>query len=54
MQRYQQTLADAIWQTEGRAPYLADTSRSTPESQRPYRGNSEATPTPAVPTVEIR
>jgi hypothetical protein len=56
MQRYQQTLADALWQTEGRTPRLAETSSSGPENQRPYRGNSDnsATPTPSVPTVEIR
>ncbi len=56
MQRYQQTLADALWQTEGRAPRLADAPLPTPEDQRPYRGHSDSvpTPTPPVPTVEIR
>jgi Ca-activated chloride channel family protein len=54
MQRYQQTLADAVWQTEGRSPRLAEAPAAA-ENERPYRGNTDnPTPTPAVPTVEIR
>jgi hypothetical protein len=56
MQRYRQTLNDAVWQTEGRAPRLIDMPSPTPVEARPYRGNTDgtATPTPPVPTVEIR
>jgi hypothetical protein len=58
MQRYQQTLADAVWQTEVRSPRL-DEAPAAPENERPYRGpyrgnEGNPTPTPAVPTVEIR
>jgi Ca-activated chloride channel family protein len=55
MQRYQQTLSKAVWQTAGRAPRLADESPLPVQEQRPYRGaDYSPTPTPAVPTVEIR
>ena len=53
MQRYQQTLADAVWQTEDRAPQLENASPSTIEDERPYRG-SLPTPTPEFPEVELR
>lgn len=48
MQRYQQTLADALWQVERRAPRLDDAA-PTEENDRPYRQPS----TPAMPTVVI-
>jgi Ca-activated chloride channel family protein len=56
MQRYQQTLADALWQTEGRRPGPADDAAAESSEARPYRGEpgSTPTPTPALPTVEIR
>lgn len=55
MRRYQETLADAVWQTEGRAPRLSETQPEQSEG-RPYRGRAEgtSTPTSTVPTVEIR
>ena len=55
MQRYQQTLADALWQTESRAP-RPDDAPPPSEGERPYRGNADhpPTPTPLVPSVEIR
>lgn len=54
MRRYQQTLADALWQTEGRAPNLT-VETGTPAEARPYRGRETVElPTPVVPTVEIR
>jgi len=52
MQRYQQTLADAVWQTANRAPRLDDVLVPTSEGQRPYRGDA-ATPTPEAPEVEL-
>jgi hypothetical protein len=51
MQRYQQTLADALWQTQGRQPRLNDESRPMPAHQR---STVEPLPTPSVPVVEIR
>ena len=56
MGRYQQTLAEALWQAEGRAPGQAQDQPAAPASQRPYRGYpvDQATVTPAVPVVEIR
>jgi len=56
MQRYQQTLAEAVWQTEGRRPRLVDDSSTGPSEARPYRGDQGGppTPTPSLPTVEIR
>jgi Ca-activated chloride channel family protein len=54
MQRYQQTLADAVWQTEGRQPDPSETSlRPMPAQQQPASDYS-LLPTPALPTVEIR
>lgn len=55
MQRYQQTLAEAVRQTEGRAPRRTD-DQPEPETERPYRGRPEGTPTPtpSVPVIEIR
>lgn len=56
MQRYQQTLADAVWQTENRAPGLAEAPLLSPTEQRPYRGNSEGqpVPTPSLPMIEVQ
>ena len=56
MQRYQQTLADALWQSEGRQPRLADVVRPMPSQQYPAASNSGQTPipTPSVPVVEIQ
>jgi hypothetical protein len=56
MRRYQQTLVDALWQAEGRAPLQNDTQGSTPAGERPYRGNlgDRPAPTPAAPVLEIR
>lgn len=55
MRRYQETLADAVWQTKGRAPRRSEAQPEQSEG-RPYRGRPEGTPTPttAVPAVEIR
>lgn len=49
MRRYQETLAEALWQTEGRTPRLNDLPAS-PTEERPYRGAEPA----ALPTIEIR
>ena len=49
MRRYQETLAEALWQTEGRTPALTDLP-AAPSQERPYRGSEPA----ALPTVEIR
>lgn len=48
MRRYQQTLADAVWQTEHHAPKMAAEVPPTPEASQSYRGNieSQITPTP--------
>jgi Ca-activated chloride channel family protein len=56
MQRYQQTLAEAVWQTQNRAPQLADRPLATPAEPRPYRGEAggQPVPTPSLPTVEVR
>ncbi len=56
LQRYRQTLADAVWQTEDRAPRLADAPRPMPSQQRSAVGNSDYAPipTPSMPTVEIQ
>jgi Ca-activated chloride channel family protein len=56
MQRYQQTLAQALWETEDHAPRMAGVDRPEPGEERPYRGRADgtATPTPPVPTVKIR
>ncbi len=51
MQKYQQTLADAVWHTQDRAPRLGDTTTPSYDGQRPYRGE---TPTPDLPEVEVR
>jgi hypothetical protein len=55
MQRYQETLADAVWRTQSRAPRLPDSRPETGDG-RPYRGRSDddLTPTPPVPTVILR
>ncbi len=53
MQRYQQTLADAVWETENRAPQPANQLDPIPEAERPYRGNAP-TAMPEVPEVEVR
>jgi len=42
MNKYQQTLADALWQTEHRTP-----AGSTESTERPYRGST-------LPTVEVK
>jgi hypothetical protein len=53
MQRYQETLAEALWQTEGRQPRLLDPAQ--PESGQLRPGSERvALPTPALPTVVIR
>ncbi|MBU1747345.1 MAG: hypothetical protein KKA73_06620, partial [Chloroflexi bacterium] len=52
MQRYQQTLADAVWQTESRAPRMEGGSSNTGET-RPFRG-TDVTPTPELPEVQLR
>jgi len=56
LQRYQQTLADAVWQTEGRQPRMADTLRPLPAQQQPALNNAGRLPTatPPAPVVEIR
>jgi Ca-activated chloride channel homolog len=56
MGRYQQTLAEALWQAEGRTPGQPEDQPAAPASQRPYRGYpvDQATLTPSVPVVEIR
>ena len=54
IQRYQQTLADAVWATENRQPRLNEAPDSTPANQRPYRGREDVTlPTPSLPTVDV-
>jgi hypothetical protein len=54
IQRYQQTLADAVWATENREPRLNEAPNPTPATQRPYRGREDlTTPTPSVPTVDV-
>jgi hypothetical protein len=53
MQRYQQTLADALWQSEGRQPHPADIIQPASE-ERPSAADDLPFPTPIVPTVEIR
>jgi Ca-activated chloride channel family protein len=52
MQRYQQTLADAVWQTMDRAPQF-EPAPATDDSERPYRG-SPPTPAPYLPEVELK
>jgi len=47
MQKYQHTLADAVWQTQNHAPQLLPNDSA---NSRPYRSGE----TPALPTVEIR
>jgi len=47
MQKYQHTLADAVWQTQNHAPQLLTNDSA---NSRPYRSGE----TPALPTVEIR
>ena len=51
MQKYQQTLANAVWETQDRAPKLGDTTTPSYSGERPYRGE---TPIPDVPEVEVR
>ena len=53
MQRYQQTLAQAVQETQNRAPRLANSSNV---EQRPYRGRYDdtAVATPELPTIEIK
>ena len=63
MRRYQQTLADALWQTEHRAPQLTvEEVPSTPEAPQPDRGNTASkipptpdkiAPAPAVPSSRL-
>lgn len=50
LDRYQQTLADALWQAEGRAPRAALPDSGPP---RPYRGRLPAPPLP-IPTIVVR
>jgi hypothetical protein len=52
LQKYQQTLANAVWQTENRAPYSDETDTNTSDGQRPYRGDT-STPIPDMPEVEV-
>jgi Ca-activated chloride channel family protein len=47
MRKYQETLSDAVWQTEGRYPYI-DEDNEAADSERPYRGNE-----PDLPEIEI-
>jgi hypothetical protein len=56
MGRYQQTLAEALWQAENRTPGQPAVQPEGPASQRPYRGYpiDQSTSTPSVPVVEIR
>jgi hypothetical protein len=51
MRRYQQTLADAVWQTQQRQPRLEETPTAPETGERPYRGS---TPTPDLPEVDIK
>jgi hypothetical protein len=52
MRRYQQTLVDAVWQTEQRQPRLGETPTAPENGERPYRGGT--TTTPDLPEVEIK
>jgi Ca-activated chloride channel family protein len=47
MRKYQETLSDAVWKTEGRQPYIEGDNESE-DSERPYRGNDTD-----LPEVEI-
>lgn len=50
MRKYQQTLAEAVWQIEGRAPWENEGMPTADHSDRPYRGY---TPTPDYPEIKI-
>jgi Ca-activated chloride channel homolog len=50
MRKYQQTLADAVWQTQQRKPALENSQAQTPTA-RPYRGSSSI---PDLPEVNIK
>ena len=52
MRRYQQTLADAVWQTQQRQPRIEETPTAPENGERPYRGST--TTTPDLPEVEIK
>lgn len=53
MQRYQETLAEAVRQTENRDPQLTDETLPASEEQRPYRGSTESQVTPAPDKVAV-
>lgn len=50
MRKYQKTLSDAVFQTQGRQPYSADNDAAT-DSGRPYRGNE---PDDELPKITIK
>jgi len=50
MRKYQQTLAEAVWQMEGRSPWEDEGMPQADYNDRPYRGY---TPTPNVPEIKI-
>jgi Ca-activated chloride channel family protein len=54
IQRYQETLADAVWATQNRRPRMNEVMETAPTYQRPYRGHQDfTTPTASVPTVNV-